>query len=142
MNVGIEHLFKHINALFHSARRQSPGKPTIPGVQKSLDSRYVHLIIIGEAKIAHGGRGARVVEPFGEDLEANYKPGALHEPESLPQCMRPVVPVVEVDHFRPYFYHGVYGLNGEWRLRLATRKRIVLVCRPDFLQIVLKGSMG
>lgn len=49
-----------------------------------------------KAKIAHGGSGARVIEPFGRDLEAHTRPCALHEPESFPGSERSVVSVVEM----------------------------------------------
>ena len=49
--------------------------------------------------------------------------------------------MIEMDRLGPFFHHGVYGLDCERRLRLATRKKIILIFRSDFLQVILKSSM-
>src|SRR5208283_2065956 len=53
--------------------------------------------------------------------------------------MRPVVSMVQMDQPGPFLYHGVHGLNGERLLRLAARKKMIVIPRPDFLQVVSKG---
>lgn len=87
-----------------------PWKPFL--LKSNLIHEDVVYFIAGEAKIAHGGRRTRVVEPFGQDLETHPELGALHESESLPQSVRPVVSMIEMYHLGPFFHHGVNGLNG------------------------------
>lgn len=55
------------------------------GVQRSnlIHQDLAHLIA-REAEIPHGGRGAGMVEPLGQDLEAHPILGTLNEPKRFP----------------------------------------------------------
>lgn len=80
-----------------------------------------------------------MVEPLGQDLEAHPILGPLDEPERLPQGVGPIISMIQIDRSCPFLYQGIDGLNGEWLPGLATRKKIIVVARPNLLKVVSKG---
>lgn len=98
----------------------------------------VHLIA-REAEIPHGGRGAGMVEPLGQDFETHTILGPLDESKRLPQAVGPIVPMVQVDRLCPFLDQAVDGLDSEGLSCLAARKEVIVISRLDFLQVASKG---
>lgn len=80
-----------------------------------------------------------MVKPLGQDLEANSIFGPLNEPKRFPQAVGSIVTMVQIDRPCPFLDQGVDGLDGEGLPCLAACKEIIVVSRPDFLQVVSKG---